>query len=669
MENRLHTNGNFLEYETHHINPCFCTSHLNTSRDLRVLSNKEVSDNGHTRVRSDSVPYLDSATRSLHADIFADINNVSAFITGPGGSVGTDMSRFNPRSHNNCDVTSDERQHTDWNGVMQDLFYNLDNVDLDPVVTLENAHDSSSGIASDVTSSHNLSAKMLTFKGDNSSVSSADHRLSDSSFDRQFSDSSVSVDRPYVKKRQGDGKFPWAYTHGAKVAQQNISNLERSLLSSDSSVHSEYRTPVIHNGAPPSYEYHIQMKQQRNPNYHKLDLQDTDKLMLTSGKGKSKVRPSPFDLMTDDVIVKIFSNLPTDQLCRCSCVCQRWYRLAWDPLLWKKIVINNENVHIDRALKYLTKRLSYNTPTVCVIVEKINLNGCDRLTDKGLHAIAKSCPELRHLEIQGCANVTNTALFEVVSYCVNLEYLDVTGCPCVTCIRLTDKLLAQATAPHLRQIYLRYLDMTDCTALDDPGLTTISTYCTQLQYLFLRRCVRIGDQGVQALCNNCTNLRELSVSDCKRLTDYGASEISKLSENLRYLSVAKCDKVSDVAIIQIARGCRKLRYLNVRGCEAVSDDSLDTIARNLTRLKSLDIGKCDITDEGLVALAYCSQLKKLSVKSCDAVTDLGIITIAQHCHRLQQLNIQDCHVTLDAYRTVKKHCKRCLIEHTNPGFC
>ena len=94
-------------------------------------------------------------------------------------------------------------------------------------------------------------------------------------------------------------------------------------------------------------------------------------------------------------------------------------------------MINNELLNIDRALKYLTKRLSYNTPTVCVIIERINLNGCERLSDKGLYAIARSCPELRHLEIQGCTNVTNAALFEVASYCVNLEYLDVTGrCIC-----------------------------------------------------------------------------------------------------------------------------------------------------------------------------------------------------------------------------------------------
>lgn len=90
-------------------------------------------------------------------------------------------------------------------------------------------------------------------------------------------------------------------------------------------------------------------------------------------------------------------------------------------------MINSERINVDKAVKYLTKRLSYNTPTVCVIVEKINLNGCEKLTDKGLHTIAKRCPELRHLEIQGCSNVTNHSLFEVVSYCVNLEHLDVTG--------------------------------------------------------------------------------------------------------------------------------------------------------------------------------------------------------------------------------------------------
>ena len=113
--------------------------------------------------------------------------------------------------------------------------------------------------------------------------------------------------------------------------------------------------------------------------------------------------------------------------------------------------------------------------------------------------------------------------------------------------------------------------------------------------------------------------------------------------------------------------CR--RYLNARGCEAVSDDAITVLARSCPRLRALDIGKCDVSDSGLRALAEsCPNLKKLSVRACDLVTDRGIQCIAYYCRGLQQLNIQDCQISLEGYRAVKKYCKRCIIEHTNPGF-
>lgn len=57
-------------------------------------------------------------------DIFATINNVSAFV--PQGSKGgvVDMAKFNNAQDEK------ENQNTNWQGVMTDLFYNLDNVDL-----------------------------------------------------------------------------------------------------------------------------------------------------------------------------------------------------------------------------------------------------------------------------------------------------------------------------------------------------------------------------------------------------------------------------------------------------------------------------------------------------------------------------------------------------------
>ena len=70
-----------------------------------------------------------------------------------------------------------------------------------------------------------------------------------------------------------------------------------------------------------------------------------------------------------------------------------------------------------------------------------------------------------------------------------------------------------------------------------------------------------------------------------------------------------------------------------------------------------------------VLSVHCTQLKKVSVRGCEMVGDPGVSAIARACRGLQQLNIQDCtEVTLDSYRTVKRHCQRCIIEHTNPGF-
>lgn len=144
-------------------------------------------------------------------------------------------------------------------------------------------------------------------------------------------------------------------------------------------------------------------------------------------------------------------------------------------------------------------------------------------------------------------NVENLMTYNLSENCWRVLFF-VLGCPCITRISLTPQIMQQATAHHLRQIYLRTLDMTDCYALEDEGLQVIATHCSQLQFLYLRRCVRIGDAGLQYIAYYCSGLKELSISDCKKVTDFGVCELAKIGTNLRYLSVAKCDKISDVGI-------------------------------------------------------------------------------------------------------------------------
>ena len=161
---------------------------------------------------------------------------------------------------------------------------------------------------------------------------------------------------------------------------------------------------------------------------HRVRFSSTNQIQ-TTGAPRSRLSTSSsyFDVLEDETVLRIFSNLSSNELCCCAMVCRRWYKIVWSPCLWTCITIHSPSIDIDRALKCLTKVLSYETPTVCVFVEKIDLSRSLRLTDKGLYTIAYRCPELRHLVLDGCTNISNIALFEIVSRCVNLEHLSLSG--------------------------------------------------------------------------------------------------------------------------------------------------------------------------------------------------------------------------------------------------
>ena len=82
---------------------------------------------------------------------------------------------------------------------------------------------------------------------------------------------------------------------------------------------------------------------------------------------------------------------------------------------------------MDSILTVLVKRLSRETAYVCPSVERLVLNDCHLLTDRGLELVAQHCPELQHVELIGCHQISNAAIFEIVSKCSNLDYLDISG--------------------------------------------------------------------------------------------------------------------------------------------------------------------------------------------------------------------------------------------------
>ncbi|XP_076827499.1 F-box/LRR-repeat protein 7 isoform X1 [Brachyhypopomus gauderio] len=380
--------------------------------------------------------------------------------------------------------------------------------------------------------------------------------------------------------------------------------------------------------------------------------------------------PALVDFLPDPILLQVFAHLSTPQLCRCARVCRRWYNLAWDPRLWRTIRLTGELLHADRALRVLTHRLCQDTPNVCLTLEVVVASGCRRLSDRGLRVVAQSCPELRHLEVAGCYNVSNEAVFDVVSSCPNLEHLDVSGCPKVTCISLSEEPPTQLSPLLGQQISLRYLDMTDCASLEDEGVRAIAAHCPRLTHLYLRRCVRLTDEAVRQLGLRCSSLRELSLSDCRLIGDFGLREVARMEGRLRYLSVAHCSRITDVGLRYVARYCPRLRYLNARGCEGLTDQGVAHLARSCPRLRSLDVGRCPlVSDAGLEVVARCCVgLRRLSLRGCESVSGRGLRALATGCPDLQLLNVQECEVPPEVLRVVRRHCRRCVIEHTIPAF-
>lgn len=86
-------------------------------------------------------------------------------------------------------------------------------------------------------------------------------------------------------------------------------------------------------------------------------------------------------------------------------------------------------------------------------------------------------------------------------------------------------------------------------------------------------------------------------------------------------------------------------------------------------MKTMVLGTNHILFFVQILARCCPNLKKLALRGCELIGDDGLEAVAYYCRGLTQLNIQDTPVTLRGYRAVKKYCKRCVIEHTNPGFC
>ncbi|GAB2233084.1 hypothetical protein Droror1_Dr00002299 [Drosera rotundifolia] len=195
----------------------------------------------------------------------------------------------------------------------------------------------------------------------------------------------------------------------------------------------------------------------------------------------------------------------------------------------------------------------------------------------------------------------------------HLDNLNLNGCQ-----KISDKGVEAITSvsPSLK-IFSTYWNVRYVKNITDHSMQLIADNYQDLESLNITRCIRINDFGLDHILNSCSSLQSLNLYALSRFTDKVYSKISLLP-HLRVLDLCGAQNLSDEGLASIAK-CKKLVSLNLTWCICITDAGVLAVAQNCTSLNLLSLfGIVGVTDKSLEALSSScgSTLETLDVNGC-----------------------------------------------------
>ncbi|KAE8125304.1 hypothetical protein FH972_020128 [Carpinus fangiana] len=201
-------------------------------------------------------------------------------------------------------------------------------------------------------------------------------------------------------------------------------------------------------------------------------------------------------------------------------------------------------------------------------LESLNLNGCQKISDKGIEAITSACPILKVFAIYWNVSLLPKLPRSIVKYLLTL-------CPPL-----------EAKGMHLES-----LNLTRCIKLTDHGLLQILLKCSFLQSLNVYALSGFTDEAYKRI-SLLSHLKFLDLCGAQNLSDEGLSCIAKCTK-LVSLNFTWCVRITDAGVIAIAQGCTSLEFLSLFGIIGVTDKCLEVLSRSCSNtITTLDVNGC-----------------------------------------------------------------------------
>ena len=134
----------------------------------------------------------------------------------------------------------------------------------------------------------------------------------------------------------------------------------------------------------------------------------------------------------------------------------------------------------------------------CPGLQRLGLETSPDVTNNGIAAVAEKFSDLQELNVAFCENINDGALMALK----NLTRLDMAGC------NITDRgvIAVARNCPDLE-----VLNLWDCTNITDAGVRALSRGCPALYWLNLEGCMEVTDAVKDDLASGCPLLKKVSV--------------------------------------------------------------------------------------------------------------------------------------------------------------
>ncbi|KAL4230606.1 hypothetical protein ACF0H5_010983 [Mactra antiquata] len=370
---------------------------------------------------------------------------------------------------------------------------------------------------------------------------------------------------------------------------------------------------------------------------------------------------SIFDMLPEELIVKIFSFLTTEELClHAAPVCRKWRSISHDHSLWKSLdfsvnpLLSSLNfLWVIRRAPLLQRlivsgRACLTHPEVaiftecCQFLEDIDFGFCNNLSCEMIRTVSDNCTHLKRINVEGCEKV-DYRCSGYLARCCELTHINLSHCTAI-CDRSVS--LISRKLPNLLSINLDGIDSITDSAVD----VIVSQHCEHLQEIELDG-AEISDIGIQHL-SLCKQLKCLELSFAECLTDQALEYIQEL-KNLEVLRLRKGYDLSDEAISKLFKtgSLSKLQCLNLSECSRITDEVvLDIVQACGVTLKDLSLSWCwSITDKGLISIVdHCCNMENLDLLGIDKIRGDCLDRIPEEMSKLKYLDLRQCNRIVDS---------------------